>query len=197
MDGSFAARTRQRLREEILAAAAAEVVARGWRGLRMQAVAVSVGVSRQTVHNEFSSKQRLARALVLAIAARYCDSYEQIIEASPDVRSALRDTVGKGLEGVARDAVFKALLTPDGSDTFLPLYTNEAAPLVELFNTRLTTAWRKRWPGIDPERLRIVIDAGTRLVLSHILLPTSPPEQVSEEFAALFGSFLVGQPRGA
>jgi AcrR family transcriptional regulator len=191
MVGHFSSRTRERLREEILDAAAAEVVARGWRGLRMQAVADAVGVSRQTVHNEFTTKQGLASSLALHIAARYCDEHEIQIANSTDVVSAMRDTVRRGLEEAAEDPVFKTVMTPESSDTFLPLYTSDSAPLVQMFTERLSSAWLRRWPELDPDRLRIVMTAATRLVLSHILLPIQPPEQVADDAAALLGGFLL------
>ena len=185
-------RTRERLREEIFAATAAEIAEKGWRGLRMQAIADRVGVSRQTLNNEFSSKDGLAQELVLAIGSRYCDLHEQAVASASDPATAIRNAVRRGLTHAATDQTFRTVLTPDGSDTFLPLYTNEAKPLLDLFTSRLTAAWRARWPQLDPERLRIVIEAGNRLAISHVLLPDRAPEQIADEFAALFSSFLAG-----
>jgi hypothetical protein len=82
-------------------------------------------------------------------------------------------------------------MTPESSDTFLPLYTSDSAPLVQMFTERLSSAWLRRWPELDPDRLRIVMTAATRLVLSHILLPIQPPEQVADDAAALLGGFLL------
>lgn len=191
MTKSYVLRSRERLRAEILSAAGDEVMANGWRGLRMQAVADRAGVSRQTVNNEFDSKTGLAQALVLDVGARYCDLHEKLLAACPDITTALRATIRSGLEHAASDQAFKTVLTPDGSDTFLPLYTNQAQPLLDLFATRLTAAWLRRWPELDPDLLRIANDACGRLTLSHVLLPTRPAEQVAEEFVALFAPFLA------
>jgi AcrR family transcriptional regulator len=192
MTGGFAARTRARLREEILAATAAEVLAQGWRGLRMQAVADAVGVSRQTINNEFHTKQGLAEALVLAIASEYTYDNLRTVATSPDVTSAIRDTVRTALERTAHDEVLRAVLAPDASDTFLPLYTSAGAPLVTRFTSGMTVAFTRRWPELNPERVRIAMEAATRFVISHILLPLHPAEQVAEEAAALFGGYLSG-----
>ena len=191
MTRGFAARTRARLREEILAATAAEVLTQGWRGLRMQAVADAVGVSRQTINNEFHHKQGLAQALVLAMASDYSDDHVRTIAASPDVTSAVRHTVRHALERTARDEVLRAVLAPDASDTFLPLYTSAGAPLISLFTDGMTGAFLRRWPELDPERVRIAVEACGRVVISHILLPLHPAEQVAEEAAALFGGYLT------
>lgn len=190
MAREFAARTRERLRSEILDATAAEIVEKGWRGLRMQAIADRAGVSRQTLNNEFSTKQGLAQELVLAVGSKYCDLHEQVLVDAPDPTTAVRESVRLGLTHAATDEVFRTVLTPEGSDTFLPLYTNEAQPLLDLFTRRLTAAWTARWPQLDPERLRIGIAAGNRLTLSHVLLPERTPEEVADDLAALFGPFL-------
>jgi AcrR family transcriptional regulator len=192
MARGFTARSRERLRSEILEAAAAEIVEKGWRGLRMQAIADRVGVSRQTLNNEFSSKDGLAQELVLAIGSTYCDLHEQVLATAPDPTAAVRETVCLGLSHAAANHTFRAVLAPDGSDTFLPLYTNAAKPLLDLFTARLTTMWRSRWPHIDPDRLRICIDAGNRLTVSHVLCPDRTPEHIADDFAQLFGTFLSG-----
>jgi AcrR family transcriptional regulator len=186
---SFAARTRERLREEILAAATQEVIAGGWRGLRMQAVADSVGISRQTINAEFEDKRGLAKALVLAMAAAYADECAQIIEGSHDLESGLRESFRRGLEQAAGDQVFKVVMTPDSSDTFLPLYTSDGAPLVTLIAARIAAAMARRWPELDPERLRVGCSASVRFILSHIVLPLQPIEQTAKEAVLLFAPF--------
>ena len=185
-------RTRERLREEVLAVAAAEVLAQGWRGLRMQSIAEVVGVSRQTLYNEFADKHGLAQALVFDIAATYLREQEQLVERSVDVRSALRDTVCRTLELFAENELFKTVISADGSDTFLPLYTREGAPLINLVCARMTTAFARRWPSLDPERLHVGLEAMTRLVVSHIVLPLYPPAQVAENAASIFTGYLTG-----
>lgn len=193
MARSFTVRTRERLRSEILAATAAEIAEKGWRGLRMQAVADRVGVSRQTLNNEFSNKDRLAQELVLAVASDYCDLHEQVVAAATDMDTALREVVRLGLAHAADDEVFRAVMASDGADTFLALYTKDAAPLLDLFTRRVTAAWLRRWPDTDRERLRIAVDSGNRVIISHVLLPDREPEQVADDFATLFGSFLSGR----
>lgn len=58
-------------RESLLDAALAALGARPWAAVRMVDVALSAGVSRQTLYNEFSSKEGLARAL----ARREADTF--------------------------------------------------------------------------------------------------------------------------
>ncbi|MFD8330361.1 TetR/AcrR family transcriptional regulator [Streptomyces lydicus] len=51
-------------RESLLDAAYTALTARAWPAVRMVDVAAAAGVSRQTLYNEFGSKEGLARALV-------------------------------------------------------------------------------------------------------------------------------------
>jgi len=187
---SFAVRTRARLREEILIAARAEVMARGWRGLRMQVVADAVGISRQTINHEFTDKQGLARALVLALATSYMDSQQAIVQRSADVRSALHDTVAYSLELLATDGLFRTMIGADGSDTYLPLYTTEGGPLISLCSDRMTDAFVQRWPSLDAARVRIVMEMISRQVISCAVFPLHPPAQVAHDTASVFARCL-------
>lgn len=190
----FTERTRERLRAEILDAATAEVLAHGWRGLRMQVVADAVGVSRQTLYNEYANKQGLARALALTVAGRYHRETVHIIERSADVREAIRDTIAWSMNTSAEDTLLKTLLGADGGETFLPLYTSEGAPVIELAVDTIGTAFRARFPDLDPERLALVMETTTRYVLSHLVLRTRPAERVARDAASLFGDYLLGPP---
>lgn len=51
-------------RESLLDAAYTALTERAWTAVRMVDVAAAAGVSRQTLYNEFGSKEGLARALV-------------------------------------------------------------------------------------------------------------------------------------
>jgi AcrR family transcriptional regulator len=188
----FIERTRERLRAEIVEATTAEVLARGWRGLRMQAIADAVGVSRQTLYNEFVSKQGLAKALALTIALRYHRETAGIIERSADVRSAIRETVRWTMETSEEDTLLKMLLGADGGETFLPLYTSEGAPVIELAMSTAGAAFEKRFPELNRERLALVMETTTRYVMSHLVLRTHPTERVADDAASLFGDYLLG-----
>jgi AcrR family transcriptional regulator len=52
---TIAERVRSQLRDEVLDAAAATVLAGGWSALRMQIIVDQVGVSRRTLYYEFGN----------------------------------------------------------------------------------------------------------------------------------------------
>ena len=60
----FRESVRSLLREQVLDAAYQLVAADGWSVLRMAGIARAAGISRQTLYNEFGSKEAIGKALV-------------------------------------------------------------------------------------------------------------------------------------
>ncbi|MDJ0462138.1 TetR/AcrR family transcriptional regulator [Streptomyces sp. H27-C3] len=99
-------------RDALLDAAFIALADRPWSGVRMVDVASSAGVSRQTLYNEFGSKDGLARALVLREADAYLAGVERALaERSGDLRDRLL-SVAEWTAGAARaNPLVRALLT--------------------------------------------------------------------------------------
>ncbi|MFI6104349.1 TetR/AcrR family transcriptional regulator [Streptomyces sp. NPDC051310] len=66
-------------REALLDAARAALADLPWTAVRMVDVAAAAGVSRQTLYNEFGSKEGLARALLRSEADAYLEGVERIL----------------------------------------------------------------------------------------------------------------------
>ncbi|MFI8191123.1 TetR/AcrR family transcriptional regulator [Streptomyces sp. NPDC085946] len=98
-------------RESLLDAAYTALARRPWSAVRMVDVAAAAGVSRQTLYNEFGSKDGLARALVRREADGYLAGVERALAAHGDARERLTATA-EWLTAAARDnALVRALLT--------------------------------------------------------------------------------------
>jgi len=98
-------------RESLLDAAATALARRPWSAVRMVDVAAAAGVSRQTLYNEFGSKEGLARALVRREADGYLAGVERALAAHTDPRDRLTATA-EWMASAARDsALVRALLT--------------------------------------------------------------------------------------
>jgi AcrR family transcriptional regulator len=86
-------------RESLLNAALAALGDLPWSGVRMVDVASAAGVSRQTLYNEFGSKDGLARALVRREADRYLRGVERALaqrtEPADRLVSVVEWTVGE------------------------------------------------------------------------------------------------------
>ncbi|MFF5564586.1 TetR/AcrR family transcriptional regulator [Streptomyces sp. NPDC012623] len=98
-------------REALLDAAFSALAEAPWSTVRMVDVASAAGLSRQTLYNEFGSKDGLARALLRREADRYLHGVERLLQERADPADRLvavaEWTVG---EAVARP-LLRALLT--------------------------------------------------------------------------------------
>ncbi|MET8579455.1 TetR/AcrR family transcriptional regulator [Streptomyces collinus] len=114
-------------RESLLDAAYTALARRPWSAVRMVDVAAAAGVSRQTLYNEFGSKEGLARALVRREADGYLAGVERALAAHTDPRDRLTATA-EWMASAARDnALVRAMLTGCWSER-LPAPTLSAVP---------------------------------------------------------------------
>ncbi|MFC7885207.1 TetR/AcrR family transcriptional regulator [Streptomyces sp. NPDC057376] len=122
-------------RESLLDAAYLALERRPWSAVRMVDVAAAAGVSRQTLYNEFGSKEGLARALVRREADGYLAGVERALA------GARRDRLTATAEwtvSVARDnALVRAMLTGCWSER-LP-----APPLTAVSSSSVVPAQRR------------------------------------------------------
>ncbi|QIK06676.1 helix-turn-helix transcriptional regulator [Streptomyces sp. ID38640] len=117
-------------RESLLDAAYTALTERAWTAVRMVDVAAAAGVSRQTLYNEFGSKEGLARALV----RRETDNYLAGVARALSQGSPAAGTRGDAAGRVAAAAAWT-------------LRTARANPLVRAV---LTGCWSDRLPAPSP-----------------------------------------------
>lgn len=180
------------VREALLDAAASLLVERGYRGLRMRDVAAAAGVSRQTVYNEFGDKWGLAQAVVIRDNERYLDGIDAVLSEHDDLYSAVTAAVVYTLETSANDQLKKAVLTGAGGDELLPLLTTQAEPVLFTASARIAEHALRHWPDLDRDALTEIADAAVRLTMSHIMLPSGPPERFAHFVARMVTRYVAG-----
>ncbi|WP_405882357.1 TetR/AcrR family transcriptional regulator [Streptomyces sp. NBC_01384] len=114
-------------RESLLDAAYTALARRPWSMVRMVDVAAVAGVSRQTLYNEFGSKEGLARALVRREADGYLAGVERALAAHADARERLVATAEWITSAARSNALVRAMLTGCWSER-LPSPTLSAVP---------------------------------------------------------------------
>ncbi|MDW4907604.1 helix-turn-helix domain-containing protein [Streptomyces sp. ADMS] len=118
-------------RDSLLDAAYSALARRPWSAVRMVDVAAAAGVSRQTLYNEFGSKEGLARALVRREADAYLAGVERALTAPADPSAGAGERLTAAAEwttSAARDNdLVRALLTGSWSER-LPSPTLTAVP---------------------------------------------------------------------
>jgi AcrR family transcriptional regulator len=172
-------------RDALLDAAYDVVVAGDWRTARMLDVAAAAGVSRQTLYNEFGSKDALASALAMREAQRFIEGTNRFLdEIHPD---APVDAVAAATEWTIREAsnnpLLKAVLTDDTSE-LLPFLTTRGEAIIGAARSNIETYWRAQWPDIAAEDVALAAEAVARLTVSYLVLPSDGPDGSAEAIAA-------------
>ncbi|MFJ8052237.1 TetR/AcrR family transcriptional regulator [Streptomyces luteogriseus] len=98
-------------RESLLDAAYTALVRRPWSAVRMVDVAAAAGVSRQTLYNEFGSKDGLARALVRREADGFLAGVDRALTGPSDPRDRLTATAEWTASAARENILVRAMLT--------------------------------------------------------------------------------------
>jgi AcrR family transcriptional regulator len=114
-------------RESLLDAAYTALARRPWSAVRMVDVAAVAGVSRQTLYNEFGSKEGLARALVRREADAYLAGVERALVSHTEPRERLAAAAEWTVSAARGNALVRAMLTGCWSER-LPSPTLTAVP---------------------------------------------------------------------
>ena len=188
---------RARLREVALDATREVVLERGWAAVRMGEIARAVGISRQSLHAEFGTKDDLGSALVAREASTFFDGTEQRLRSHPgDLAGALRDAARYMLEETARNPLLQTILTRtplDGDTALLPLLTTRSGLLVDQAREIVGRWVAEQWPALEPADAALMIDSVVRLTLSNILMPTATAARTADDLARV-ACRLVGFP---
>ncbi|WP_217570480.1 TetR family transcriptional regulator [Streptomyces sp. GbtcB7] len=176
----FRENVRSLLREQVLDAAYELVAAEGWSKLRLAAIARVAGISRQTLYNEFGSKEAIGQALLLREAERFLLGIQQELDAHrDDLETAAAAGVGFALRQAADNALIKAILTAarGGDDELLAYLTTRPEPVFDTAVAMLDAYAADAWPDVDTESRSLAVETVVRLTVSHIVQPASSSEE--------------------
>jgi AcrR family transcriptional regulator len=187
----YAVAARELLRNTLLDGASKELASRPWSEITMSEIARAAGVSRQTVYNEFGSRAVFAQALVLREAARFIDAVQSTIAANAeDPRVALQATFELFLTVAAENPLVSAIVSGDGGDELIALFTTRGETLVEMASARLTEVLLASWPVVPREEAELLGETLVRLAISYAALPKGGPGETAESVASLLGPYV-------
>lgn len=198
-EASFRAKVHTLLRTSILDAAWDRLVESDWSDVRMSDIAADVGVSRQTIYNEYGAKDQLAEAVLLREVGRFVKAILREVERAPDLPGAVHNALDWVLSTGAQHPVLSRMAEEARAGTtatLLPLLTMNGDKLLMPLRSMLVAAFRERW-DIDERRLELTLDLVIRTVISHLILPSdlSRDEVVDQITRIGIATFDVPAPR--
>lgn len=189
-DESQSQRIARQKRLELLDAAVDELVAHGWRGLQVQAVAKRVGVSRQTVYNTFNGRDGLAAAMIEHLADSFLDGFDAAFATAGQPARRWEEGVHYLLHRGGRDPAMRTMLGLDSEQQFLGLLTSRSQPILVRARQRIPVTALSLQPELDRHRLTQVAELLARLTLSEIVQPMPELDEVVFTATEMVTNFL-------
>ncbi|MGW0175406.1 TetR family transcriptional regulator [Rhodococcus sp. NPDC003322] len=183
--------TRTLLRESVLGSMRELLTAKDWPEITMTDVAAAAGVSRQTLYNEFKSRQGLAAAYALALADTFVGAVDDAVYSNVGrPREALIMGFTNFFRQSAADPLVRSLLTGEAKPDLLRLITTDSAPLIDRAATRLAETFRRSWVQASEADAAILGRGIARLAISYISMPPESDRDVADELARVFTPFV-------
>lgn len=177
------------LRDTLLDAAADLMTDAPWTELSMAAIATRAGVSRQTLYNEFGSRDEFAQQYALREADRFLTEVETAVANNRDAPMlAVREGFLTFLRLAEENTMVRNIVVGDpGADELLSLFTTRGGPVVKLATLRLSDKFLELWPDAPPEDATMLAEGVARLAISFASLPTNTPDESAELAVRMLG----------
>lgn len=157
----------------------------------MTDVAREAGVSRQTIYNEFGSRQGLAQGYALRLALRLVDAVDEAINANVgDIYGALREGFSSFFAQSAADPMVISLLTGEAKPELMRLVTVDSALIVVPASERLSHSFAHSWVRASDEDAAILARSIVRLAMSYVSMPPESDHDVAMDMARLLAPFV-------
>jgi AcrR family transcriptional regulator len=190
--GGYRVAARDLLRASLLDAAGELLQDAPWTEISMAAIATQAGVSRQTLYNEFGSRDVFAQTFALRAADRFLNEVEEAFTSSPDdPYRALEIGFTRFLELAESDPMVRHIVVRDaGADELLSLFTSRGGPVVDLATERLAAKMVETWPQATPAAAKTLAEGLVRLGISHAGLSNGTPQESALEVLALVAPYI-------
>nr|WP_108637261.1 TetR family transcriptional regulator [Mycobacterium terramassiliense] len=186
----YAEASRVLLRDSVLDAMRELLLARDWSAITLADVARAAGISRQTIYNEFGSRQGLAQGYALRLADRLVDGIYAAIDANVgNVQEAFLQGFRSFFAESAADPLVISLLTGVAKPDLLQIITTDSGPIINRASARLATALTQSWVATSDEDAGVLARAIVRLALSYVSMPPEADHDVAADLARLMTPF--------
>ena len=178
------------LRDSILDGMRELLLTRDWSSITLADVARAAGISRQTIYNEFGSRQGLAQGYALRLADRLVDAVVEAIDANVgDIYAAFLEGFRAFFAESASDPLVISLLTGGTKPDLLQLITTDSAPIITRASDRLTSSFMDSWVRASQQDAGVLARAIVRLAMSYVSMPPEADHDVATDLARLMTPF--------
>ena len=186
----YAEASRVLLRDSVLDAMRDLLLTRDWSAITLSDVARAAGISRQTIYNEFGSRQGLAQGYALRLADRLVDTVHAALDDNVgDISEAFLQGFRSFFAGSAADPLVISLLTGVAKLDLLQIITTDSAPIITRASERLTSTLTQTWVAISDEDAGVLARAIVRVALSYVSMPPEADHDVARDLARLLTPF--------
>jgi AcrR family transcriptional regulator len=182
----YAEASRGLLRDSVLDALRDLLLTHDWSAITLADVARAAGISRQTIYNEFGSRQGLAQGYALRLADRLVDAVDEAIYAhAGDIYAAFLQGFRAFFAESAADPLVISLLSGVAKLDLLQIITTDSAPIITHCSNRLTSSFVRSWVRASEEDSGILARAIVRLAMSYVSMPPEADHDVAADLARL------------
>lgn len=168
----YAEASRVLLRDSILDGMRDLLLTRDWSSITLSDVATAAGISRQTIYNEFGSRQGLAQGYAMRLADRLVDAVEKAITCNVgDIYAAFLEGFRDFFTESAADPLVISMLTGGTKPDLLQLVTTDSGPIITHCSQRLTSTFMNSWVRASEEDSGVLARAIVRLAMSYVSMP--------------------------
>jgi AcrR family transcriptional regulator len=186
----YAEASRVLLRDSILDGMRELLLKRDWSSITLSDVASAAGISRQTIYNEFGSRQGLAQGYALRLADRLVDAVDDAIQGNVgDIYAAFLQGFRAFFAESASDPLVISLLTGTTKPDLLQLITTDSAPIITRCSDRLTSSFIHSWVRTSEDDAGVLARAIVRLAMSYVSMPPEADHDVARDLARLMSPF--------
>jgi len=184
----YQAAARNLLRETIIDSVDDLVRSRGWSVTTMSHVAAAAGVSRQTLYNEFGSRQALVEAYVTREIEALIEQVTEAVRANADdAHRALRIAFDLFLRLASDEPVVQVIVNDAEGGELHQLLTGLGRAVAA---ERIAHLIPEVWPQVGPADARLLAESLARLAISHALLPSEEPALTARGVGRMLAPFV-------
>lgn len=173
-------------RDDLRRQARAMMLSGAWATASMADVAAAAGVSRQTLYNEYGSREGLATAVAIETAVRFREGTLAAASREADPTHAIAAAMRWALREARHDPIVVAALTDDATG-LLPYITTRSGSVLPPISADLADL-------IDRPGAPWACEVALRLTVSHLLSASMSDDEFVDAVSGLLRPLFLGTP---